>query len=421
MKTDTSEGGGPGLYAFWIVVSASVMMAMTAPGQTIAVSVFVDPMIVGLDLTRSQMSVAYLIGTLGGAAALPWVGRLIDRFGVRRASACVASAFGLALIAMGGTRGFATLILGFVGIRLLGQGSLSLISTTAVALWFSRRRGLAIGITTSVGAAGISLAPLVIAAIISRSGWRTAWLIAGVIVWVVVLPMTRILRDARPATRSDPCVLASAPQVSPAASWSRAEAIRTLMFWTIAGAVGTTALVTTGIAFHQISLLGERGLTVTQAASNFLPQTGAAIVVSFGMGALVDRFAPRFLLVSTMGLLAGAIVLAQVARPGALAIAFGIAAGSSTGAMKTLEATIVPRSFGVDHLGTIRGTMLALQVGASAYGPTLLALGFERWRSYGPMLSLLLILPTSVSVLALFARVPDKPMLDHIKRRRQGG
>jgi len=177
-------------------------------------------------------------------------------------------------------------------------------------------------------------------------------------------------------------------------------------------------MATTGIAFHQISLLGERGLSVTEAAVNFLPQTAAAIVVSFGMGALVDRFAPRLLIVAAMAFLGGALVLAQVARPGLLAIAFGVAAGSSAGALKALEAAIVPRFFGLEHVGSIRGTILALQVGASAYGPTVLAFGFERSGSYGPVLNRLLALPLAVSILILFARVPDAALLNHIRSLR---
>ena len=57
---------------------------MTAPGQTVGVSVFVDPMIADLGVSRSEISIAYFVGTLTGATALPSVGRWIDRVGVRR-------------------------------------------------------------------------------------------------------------------------------------------------------------------------------------------------------------------------------------------------------------------------------------------------------------------------------------------------
>lgn len=60
-----------GFYGWRMVGLAAICLAMTAPGQTVGVSVFVDPMIEALSLSRSQVSLAYLIGTLTGATTLP--------------------------------------------------------------------------------------------------------------------------------------------------------------------------------------------------------------------------------------------------------------------------------------------------------------------------------------------------------------
>ena len=63
---------------------------------------FFDPLVGGLDISRSQMSTAYLLGTLFGAATLPLVGGLLDRFWSRRALGTIAVAFGLMLVATSG-------------------------------------------------------------------------------------------------------------------------------------------------------------------------------------------------------------------------------------------------------------------------------------------------------------------------------
>lgn len=97
---------------------------------------------------------------------------------------------------------------------------MSLTSTTAVALWFDRFRGAAIGLSNAVP---------------------------------------------------------SPPDDATQLGWTRPEAERTLMLWAVTGAVAASSMITTRLAFHQISLLGERGLTVTQAAANFVLQTAAAI------------------------------------------------------------------------------------------------------------------------------------------------
>jgi hypothetical protein len=80
-------------------------------------------MIEDLGISRTQMSTAYLIGTLIGALALPWIGQAIDRFGVRRTMAIIGAIFGSMLIAMSLVANIVGLTAGFVGIRMMGQGS----------------------------------------------------------------------------------------------------------------------------------------------------------------------------------------------------------------------------------------------------------------------------------------------------------
>lgn len=422
-------GRSPRFLGWRVVGVAAVSLAMTAPGQTVGVSVFVDSMIDSLGLSRGQVSGAYLVGTLSGALALPLVGKWIDRYGVRLMTAAIGAAFGAVLVAMSGVVGLLSLTAGFTGIRLLGQGSLSLASSTSVALWFDRRRGVALGVTTAAGMGVMSLAPLVLAAGIGRFEWRATWSLAGLAVCAIVVPLAWWGLRNRPADVGQdvdgdmdgvPPGGSAGPQhaaADAADGWTRPEAIRTSMFWVVAAAVATSGMIGTALGFHQISLLGERGLTVGQAAANFLPQTAAAIVGTLAMGFLVDRIAPRVLVAASMASIAAAMVLAQVAAPGFLAIAFGVAVGLGGGSIRTLEAAAFPRYFGVAHVGAIRGLVMALAVGGTAFGPLLLALGFDRYGSYGPALTLLLAIPLAVAVAAVFAPVPDAEMRARVRRR----
>lgn len=78
---------------------------------------------------------------------MPLVGRAIDRYGLRRVITVVAAVFGAILIALSLVTNLVGLTVGFVGIRMAGQGALGLVATTTVAYWFDMRRGLALGIT----------------------------------------------------------------------------------------------------------------------------------------------------------------------------------------------------------------------------------------------------------------------------------
>lgn len=394
---------------------------MTGPGQTLGVSVFIDPMINGLELSRSQVSTAYLIGTLAGALGLPAIGRFLDTQGPRRSTAIVGVVFGVVLLGMAGVSGIVTLTLGFVGIRMLGQGGLSIIATTTPARWFDKRRGFAIGVTTAAGSAATAIIPLVSTAIIINYGWRRAWIVLAFAVWAIVLPIARWGLINRPADVGQypdgpPPAEAAATDDGPltdepltdATSLTSAEARKTFIFWAVTATVVSGSLITTALNFHQISILGEQGLTPLEAAANYVPQTIAGLAISLYAGAAIDRFRQRYLLLGMLGLMSLAMVGISLVEPGLRAVTYGIVLGSSQGAMRSIESGSYPKLFGARHAGEIRGLARSFAVASSALGPLALAFGFQLTGSYRQVLLALLVLPAIAAVLAIIAPEPRR-------------
>ena len=149
----------PVYYGWVILLMGTLGMIMTSPGQTYAVSIFIEYFINDLGISRSMVSLLYTIGTLGGSFTLPLVGRQIDRRGPRIMMTLIAFLFGLACIYMGFVGGAIMLGLGFFLIRMLGQGSLGLVSNNVMNQWWVRRRG------TVIGLSGMLVA-------LFRSAWR---------------------------------------------------------------------------------------------------------------------------------------------------------------------------------------------------------------------------------------------------------
>ncbi len=166
-------------------------------------------------------------------------------------------------------------------------------------------------------------------------------------------------------------------------------------------------MLATAVAFHQISLLTARGLSATEAAANFLPQTIAGLGITMGAGILMDRFASRWMIVASMCTLALALAWGVVVGPGWSAIGFGMALGASGSMIRAVEAAALPRAFGTVHLGSIRGLMTSVSVGGSALGPLLFAAVFDTVGSYGPVLLATAAIPIAVAVAALIVREPE--------------
>lgn len=397
-----------------MVFLCALTYAMTAPGQTIGISLFIDPMIETLGLSRTEISTAYLVGTTVSAAAMPRVGVMIDRLGSRTSIALSGGLLGVVSMAMAGVNGLVALTIGFVAVRLFGQGSLNLSASNALAPWFEDRRGFAMGVSTAVGASLISLVPIGIAALIEAFNWRTTWILLGLAVWLVVLPIAfRGIVDHPRHLGQRPDGSEPVPDQDAideerlAMSYKRGEALRTPMYWAIALASGTASAINTGLNFHQINILGEQGLSRIEAAANYLPQTAGTLIATLVVGAMVDKVRQRWIIVVNMAALCTVMLMVPFVQPGGLALVYGLLLGSTSGSNKMLETGATPKLFGLRHLGAIRGVTRVIGVVGSAVGPVMISWGRDLTGSYEGVLTWLLVVPISVAVLALVTHAPD--------------
>ncbi|MBP2371893.1 cyanate permease [Pseudonocardia parietis] len=264
----------------------------------------------------------------------------------------------------------------------------------------TERLGSVIGWVTALGSAGISLIPLLLERIVAAEGVRTAWAVQGVAVWVVVVPLALWGLPRRPV------VAVSEPQGGTSQHASLGPVLREPMFWVITAGVGVLALVSTALTFHQVDVLGERGLSPAAAAATFLPQTIAGMAATLAAGRLLDRSSPRPVMLGSMAAMAGALALGGYLVPGWQAVLYGGLLGVAGNTFRTVEAAALPRYFGTARIGAVRGLVHAVTVGGSAIGPVLLALGHDIAHTYRPLLLALIVLPAALAVTVLVVREP---------------
>src|SRR5690606_2587889 len=184
----------------WVVLAACTFgQIMTSPGQTYAISIFIEHFIADLGISRSVVSSFYAVGTLLGSFALPFVGRQVDRRSPRLMVGIIAGLFGVACIYMSFVQAGWMLLIGFVAVRMLGQGSLGLVSTYVINQWWMRRRGMMNGIAgVATALLGVGMFPNLINWLIPQVGWRMTYVILGLALLCVMTPLGMLLYRERP-------------------------------------------------------------------------------------------------------------------------------------------------------------------------------------------------------------------------------
>ena len=409
----------PFFYGWIMLAIGGLGIFLSAPGQTFVVSIFVNPMIEELEWSRTLISGLYTGGSLTAALLVPLVGRVLDRYGSRVALTGVAVLFGLAVILISQISVPVHLFLGIVAIRALGQGSLSLISTTLVAMWFVKRRGRAIALTTLASPASKVVFPLLVYQLISHMGWRSAWVYLGLIVWIGLIPAVLLLVRRSPEsvgllpdgdrtpTRRGHDTLRYDP-VGKEKDWPLHDAMRTRTFWLLLLAGSPQSMLGTALTFHHVSLFASKGFDAGLAAGVLSFMAPMALIGTLVAGWLSDRLPTRFVLAAGLMLFTCTMLLAVYMSSPWQTFVYGGMFGYVQGTLMTTNTVIWPNYFGRTHLGSIRGVASTASVAFAALGPFPFGLMFDLTGDYRSVILAFLILPIVVGMASLFAAPPRR-------------
>ncbi|MBS1251867.1 MAG: putative MFS-type transporter YhjX [Anaerolineales bacterium] len=407
----------PVFYGWIVMLAGTLGLIMTSPGQTYSVSIFIEHFIQDLGISRSLVSTLYTVGTLVGSFAMPIVGRQIDRRGSRLMVVVISVLFGFACVYMGFVSNAIMLGLGFVAIRLFGQGSLGLVSQNVINQWWVRRRGTVMGLSGVLMALlGIGGFPNLINWLIPIHGWRSTYMLLGLALLFVMVPMGLILFRNHPEDYGLEPDGDSAPAADDGETagklleenWSLSEAIRTPVFWILTLSIASIAMLATGLFFHMVSIFKDNGLPATVAASVFVPIALATALANLGSGILVDRVPLRVILVTALILQTLSLGMAQFMQSIELALVYGVVLGTTMGLIRTVSSVGWATYFGRRHLGSITGTASTISIAGSALGPMPLGIARDLLGSYNLALTISAVLPLLLAVASLFVGKPER-------------
>jgi MFS family permease len=376
-SADTLLAGG-------VVAGAGLnMLINTGPVLLFSFGVFVKPIVAETGWSRASVSSAVLYGQILLALCGPLTGLAVDRFGPRRLARLAGPLLALGLVTVGLLSNSANSFVLFFSLTfLLGAAQVPVTYVKAVAGWYGKRLGLALGLALMFSGLGVALLPPLSAALIEAFGWRNAYLGLAGLVCLISLPSVHWLIVDPP--RSTP-ILQPGVNVFAADAASGVilgDALRTRAFWLMALGFFLISVVVGAGTWVLPVVLSDYGLKAQHGAFVMTIVGGAMMVARIGFGALLDRwFAPRLTSIVFIGGGLGHVFLAagvSVATTPIGAILIGLTLGSEVDAL----AFLTSRVFGKRHLGAIYGSlMVCFSVGLGC-GPALFAQIFSHTGSY---------------------------------------
>lgn len=316
-------------------------------------------------LSNGDWGLVYMVGTLGSALTLPYLGQIVDRFSVRKVVLFVLPMLALAAVSMALATNVVWLALTIYLLRLFGQGMSPHTAYTATARWFSAQRGKAVSLVILGHNAGEAVLIATFAAFAGAIGWRNGWLLAAAAVVLIALPIVAVLV----AVDRTPRKTQVNPRVVDAPDWTRGEVLRDPIFYLFMLGFMAPGFIVTVAFFHQVYLVELRGWSLGVFASAFIVWAAVNSVFTLISGQLIDRLSGLALLPFVLLPLGAACILLGLSAAPWTPFAFMALVGLSNGFSTTLFGVVWPEMYGLEHLGSIRSLGVSAGVFASAAGP----------------------------------------------------
>jgi MFS family permease len=294
----------PRFFYGWYIVAAAWMMLFLVNAAN--VGIFFKPILEEFHVDRATLSGVQTLAMLLFAAATPFLGRFIDRFGPKMmlfvntaAQATSGIVYGLATsLSMIFTARFFWELKTLPAVQVL------------INRWFLKNRGRAQGIAgTGIPVGTLLLTPLSQFLILAW-GWRQTMFFWAVVTFIILLPLTILIRNRpedkgtapdgdmlSPAARSAEAAIR--PERPAAAGSSLAQAMRMPSFWLLSAAHFICGIGCGFIGTHIVIFATDFGYPDMVAASLVSVQGGVNLVGVLLTGHLSDRYARNRVLALT--------------------------------------------------------------------------------------------------------------------------
>ncbi|HME94473.1 MAG TPA: MFS transporter [Methylomirabilota bacterium] len=376
----------PRLFYGWIVVATAFLVLFMAYGTQYAFGVFLAALGEEFGWSRASLSGVFSLYAFVYSVFALGAGRLTDRWGPRAVISVGGALLGIGLMLMSRVTALWQPYLLYGTVAALGMSTAYVPCNATVAKWFTRRRGIAVGLASAGGSLGTFALPPVAHLLVSHLGWRGAYVVFGAAV-LVALNGLGVLMRRDPETmglRPDgaPAVAASPRSGRRSGGWTVAEALRTRAFWMLYGVFAATWTPVFIPLVHLVPMARGFGIAPLLAATLVSAVGVAAMAGRLVMGAASDRIGRRAALAVAFVLQAGAFMGFSWSNELAALYAASVVFGFSYGAASALFTPTVADFFGREHAGSLAGLLFSLAGSMAACGPFAAGFIYDRAGDY---------------------------------------
>ena len=276
----------------WLRLMVSLLLMTIGGAGMYAVTVVLPRVQADFAVDRAAASLPYTLTMIGFGFGGILMGRLADRFGVMVPLMLGAVGLGSGFVGAGlaGSLWIFSLALGLL-LGLLGTSATFAPLVADTSLWFTRRRGIALGICMSGNYVAGAVWPPVIQHFIETAGWRPTYVGIGVFCLLTMLPLALVYRRRPPAAAPVPVApgAASAPAVaSPQSARPLGLSPATLqLLLCVAGVACCVAMSMPQV--HIVAYCGDLGFGAARGAQMLSLMLGMGIVSRLVSGWLSDH------------------------------------------------------------------------------------------------------------------------------------
>lgn len=384
-------------YGWWIVIASFFLLVVAGGTALYGFTAFFNPISEEMGFSSALTSLGFSLRSMEGGVIQPAIGFFIERVGIRNCILAGLAIEALGLFLLSRLTGIPTFYIGFILLSIGYTLSAGIPEYTAVANWFRKRRGLALGLTTAgFGFSGI-MTPIFIF-MIHSTGWRTTLLILCPAILIICVPLTFVLRT-RPESygmRPDGAKpVAEPPKESGTVNGQKNAAsqteeqgftIRQCMakrtFWLLMLYSFFTQFSGSAIQVLEMPHLVNAGISEDLAALTMMGITIGSVTGRLGFSWLGDIYSKKKLLIIAAILqAAGVFIFAKISSPWMI-IPFLLIYSPGYGAPIPLIPAIQADYFGTRAFASVRGMVSIGTAISGIIGPLFAGWLFDRSQTY---------------------------------------